>query len=81
MPDDRELVHKHVKELILDCMDYLVSLISKQDREELFNTVAQKFQIKVQDLNKKKQPMHIEMVRDNFNHIVSTLKIYEIKQT
>ena len=29
------------------------------------------------DQNMKKQPMHIEMVRDNFNQIVSALKVYE----
>lgn len=61
-------------------MDYLVSLMSKGDREELLNSLANKFGIKVEDINKKKQPLHIEMVRDNFNQIVSTLKVYELKQ-
>jgi acetolactate synthase small subunit len=54
--------------------------MSKGDREELLNSLANKFGIKVEDINKKKQPLHIEMVRDNFNQIVSTLKVYELKQ-
>ena len=54
--------------------------MSKGDREELLNSLANKFGIKVEDINKKKQPLHIEIVRDNFNQIVSTLKVYELKQ-
>ena len=69
-----------VKEFIGDIMEQLISLLFKEDREELMNKIAAQFQIKIKDLNQKKQPMHIEMVRDNFNHILSALKVYEQKQ-
>ena len=57
-----------------------MGFFSREDRELFFNVLAKRFNIKVKDENQKKQPLQIEMVRDNFNHIVSALKLYEMKQ-
>ena len=38
--------------------------------------MAKQYNIKVDDPNIKSKPMQIEMVRNNFNSIVSTLKVY-----
>ena len=42
--------------------------------------MAKQFNIKISEENKKTKPLHIEMVRDNFNSIVSALRVYEQKQ-
>lgn len=77
LEEDKNLVSKHVKEFICETAEHLLSLLCKEDKEEIFNQLAKQFNIKVVDQNMKKQPMHIEMVRDNFNQIVSALKVYE----
>ena len=80
MTADPEEISRRVKEYIVDVSEHLLSLLGKEDREQMFNTMAKQFNIKIQDINQKKQPMHIEMVRQNFSKIVSALKVYETKQ-
>ena len=60
-------------------MESLLSFFSREDRENVFNELAKHYNIKISDDNQKKKPMQIEMVRDNFNSIVSALKVYESK--
>ena len=75
----KEDVSSAVQEYMTDILEHLISLMHKPQREQLINDLARQYNIKITDWNTKKQPMHIEMVRDNFNQIVSALKIYEEK--
>ena len=77
---DKELTSKHVRDFIAEVMESLLSFYSREDREGVFNELAKHYSIKIGDENQKKKPMQIEMVRDNFNSIVSALKVYEKKQ-
>ena len=63
MSDDKEIVSNHVREYINEIMEHLLSLLCKEDREQFFNSMAKQFNIKVANINTKKQPMQIEMVR------------------
>lgn len=62
-----------------EIMEHLLGYMSRDDRQEFFNMMAKQYNIKVDDPNIKSKPMQIEMVRNNFNSIVSTLKVYEQK--
>ena len=46
----------------------------------MLNKMAKQFGIKVNDENAKRAPLHMEQVRNNFNNILTTMKIYEQKQ-
>ena len=77
---DKEMVSKHVRQYMNDIMEHLLGYMMRDDREQFFNSMAKQYNIKIEDANQKQKPMHIEMVRNNFNSIVSTLKVYEQKQ-
>jgi F0F1-type ATP synthase delta subunit len=76
---DKDLVSKYVKEFIYEIMEHMYSLLSKDDRQLLFNDIAKQFNVKVNDENQINKPLHIELVKDNFNSIMSALKFYEQK--
>ena len=71
-----------VRQYIFELVEHLMSLFSREDRQVVFNDLAKSFNIKVDVVNRKPahKPMHIEMVKDNFNSIVSALKMYQNKQ-
>ena len=62
-----------------EIMEHLLGYMMRDDRSLFFNLMAKQYNIKIDDENQKQKPMHIEMVRNNFNSIVSTLKVYEQK--
>lgn len=77
---DKDIVSKYVKEFIYEIMEHMYSLLSKDDRQLIFNDIAKQFNVKVNDENQINKPLHIELVKDNFNSIMSALKFYEQKQ-
>ena len=74
------MVSNHVRQFMNEIMEHLLGYMMRDDREKFFNSMAKQYNIKIDDGNQKQKPMHIEMVRNNFNSIVSTLKVYEQKQ-
>ena len=62
-----------------EIMEHLLGYMMRDDRAVFFNSMAKQYNIKIDNENQKQKPMHIEMVRNNFNSIVSTLKVYEQK--
>ena len=76
---DKQLVSKHVKDFIYEIMEHLLGFFTREDRAICFNDMAKRFNIKIDVENDKSKPMHIEMVKNNFQSIISTLRVYEQK--
>jgi lipoate-protein ligase A len=74
---DKDLVSKYVRDYMNEIMEHLLGYYSREDRAIFFNNMAKQYNIKIDEANLTKKPLHIEMVRNNFNSIVSTLKVYE----
>lgn len=72
---DADQKTKIVTDFVKESFDYLISLLEPvtDQRDELFNTMAAKYNIKVLH-STKKMPMQLEMVRENFKEIVNSLK-------
>ena len=60
-----------------DLLEQVFSLLPKDQRSIIFNSLARQFNIKVAPQNKEEKPMHIEVVRDNFHAIKTALKHQE----
>jgi hypothetical protein len=73
-------VSKYVRDYIYEIMEHLLGFFTREDRAVCFNDMAKRFNIKVDVENDKSKPMHIEMVKNNFSSIISSLRVYEAKQ-
>ena len=78
---DADSKTKVVAEFVKESLDYLISLLEpvQDQRDELFNQMAAKYNIKVLH-STKKMPMQLEMVRENFREIINSLKFQETRQ-
>lgn len=67
-------------------LEHLLGLLQRDERQMVFNDLSNIFNIRLATDSKRSRsshhnkPMHIEMVKNNFNSIVTALKKSQYKQ-